>query len=169
MIEWTEMAVRLATATAAGALLGLNRDLHHKPIGVRTLGLVALATATVIVLADAHSDPGKFTDATSRVIQGVLTGIGFIGAGVIVHANQPYRVRGLTSAACAWFAACIGIACGAGDWRLVLTGLALAFILLTLGHPLERAFHKFRGHQQDTLDSETAIQDETNGSRSDQQ
>lgn len=168
MIEWTEIAARLATATLAGALLGLNRDLHHKPIGVRTLGLVALATATVIVLADGHSDPGKFTDATSRVIQGVLTGIGFIGAGVIVHANQPYRVRGLTSAACAWFAACIGIACGAGDWRLVLIALALAFVLLMFGHPLERAFHKFRGHASDTLDSETAVHDDANGSLSDQ-
>src|SRR5882724_1023659 len=109
MIEWSEIIARLGTATVAGGLLGLNRDLHRKPVGVRTLGLVGLATAIVIVLADGQSETGKFTDATSRVIQGVLTGIGFIGAGVIVHTERHYRVRGLTSAACAWFAACIGI------------------------------------------------------------
>ncbi len=153
-LEWTEIVLRLGTATLAGAALGLNRDLHHKPVGVRTLGLVGLATAIVIVLADGHSDPGKFTDATSRVIQGVLTGIGFIGAGVIVHTDRPYRVRGLTSAACAWFAACTGIISGAGEWRLVLIGLLMALLLLTFGGPLERWMHRFRDEPADTLDSD---------------
>ncbi len=160
MIEWTEIVLRLGTATVAGGLLGLNRDLHHKPVGVRTLGLVGLATAAVIVLADGHSEAGHFSDATSRIIQGILTGIGFIGAGVIVHTDHPYRVRGLTSAACAWFAACIGIICGAGEWRVVSIGLAFAFILLVCGGPIERSFHRFRGKEPATLDSEAAAHDE---------
>jgi putative Mg2+ transporter-C (MgtC) family protein len=156
MIEWTEIIARLGIATVAGGLLGLNRDLHHKPVGVRTLGLVGLATAIVIVLADGHSDTGKFTDATSRVIQGVLTGIGFIGAGVIVHTERHSRVHGLTSAACAWFAACIGIISGAGEWRLVLIGLAMAFALLLLGGPFERALHRFRmSHHATPIASDT--------------
>src|SRR2546430_17267793 len=71
----------------------------------------------VVVLADPSPDHMKITDAGSRVIQGILTGIGFLGAGVIVHAQNHFWVHGLTSAACTWFAACVGIACGVGQWR----------------------------------------------------
>jgi len=126
LLDWPEILLRLGVATLAGGLIGLNRDLQGKPIGLKTLGLVGLATAMVMVLADPSSDHAKITDAGSRVIQGILTGIGFLGAGVIVHTQHHFRVHGLTSAACTWFAACLGIACGAGQWRIV--GIALAAI-----------------------------------------
>jgi putative Mg2+ transporter-C (MgtC) family protein len=128
---------------ARGSLIGLNRDLHGKPIGLKTLGLVGLATAMVVLLAD-PSGAGNVSDPASRVIQGILTGIGFLGAGVIVRAEH-FRVRGLTSAACTWFSACVGIACGAGQWRIVAMALAIALILLTAGRRFERWLHRMLG------------------------
>lgn len=143
MMEWSEILLRLGVATLACGAIGLNRDLHGKPIGLRTLGLVGLATAVVVTFAMPQGpDPAHITDAVSRVIQGILTGIGFLGAGVIVHAEPQHKVRGLTSAACVWFAACIGVICGAGQWRLVTVGLAMALILLIAGGPLERRLHR---------------------------
>ena len=105
-----------------------------------TLGLLA-----VVLLALHAVQPGQFTDAVSRVIQGVLTGVGFLGAGVIVRQGDRSQVHGLTSAACAFFAACVGIVCGAGHWPIALTALALAFLLLTFGRRTERWLHHALG------------------------
>ena len=135
MPDWLEILLRLGAATLAGGLIGLNRDLHGKPIGLKTLGLVGLATAMVVLLADPAGDPARISEATSRIIQGILTGIGFLGAGVIVRAKHHFHVRGLTSAACTWLAACVGIACGVGQWRIVAVAIALAFILLDRRSP----------------------------------
>lgn len=142
MLDWTEILLRLGVATLASGAIGLNRDLHGKPIGIRTLGLVGLATATVVALANPHDVvPGPISDATSRVIQGVLTGIGFLGAGVIVHISNNTKVHGLTSAACVWFTASIGVVCGAGQWRLVAVALAIALCLLLVGGRVEKLLH----------------------------
>ena len=148
MLDWSETVLRLGIAALAGGALGMNRDLHGKPVGLRTLALVSLATAMVVVLADPLRD-GGFTDAGSRVIQGILTGIGFLGAGVIFHAEKHFRVRGLTSAACVWLTACIGILCGAGQWRIVIVALVIAFAVLLIGGPIERALHRVLGGRDD--------------------
>lgn len=148
-----EIALRLGAATVAAGAVGLNRDLHGKPIGVRTLGLVGLSTAVVVLLADAGIVRSDISDATSRVIQGILTGIGFLGAGVIVHGAPHKRVHGLTSAACVWFTACIGIVCGAGQWQLVLISGAFAILLLSVGRPIERVFHRWLGGRHEIDDS----------------
>src|SRR6478609_3025050 len=100
--DWLEIVLRLGVATLAGGLIGLNRDLHGKPIGLRTLGLVGLATAMVVLISNQSVEVARISDATSRVIQGILTGIGFLGAGVILRSAHHFRVRGLTSAACTW-------------------------------------------------------------------
>ena len=81
-----DILVRLGLAAIAGAAIGLNRDLHGKPTGVRTLGLVGLASA-LAVMAVGH---GSSSDA-SRVIQGIVTGIGFLGAGVIMKDGALYK------------------------------------------------------------------------------
>ncbi|GMP07192.1 MULTISPECIES: MgtC/SapB family protein [Bradyrhizobium] len=148
-MDWPEILLRLGTATLAGSAIGLNRDLHGKPIGLKTLGIVGLSTATVVLLAVQFAEPGKITDATSRVIQGILTGIGFLGAGVIVHESDRFRVRGLTSAACTFLAACLGIACGVGQWKIVLVALAFTFVLLTIGRRVERWLHRALGGKED--------------------
>ena len=144
-LDWSEILLRLAVATLAGSAIGLNRDLHGNPIGLKTLGIVGLSTATVVLLALQLAEPGKAVDATSRVIQGILTGIGFLGAGVIVHESDRFRVRGLTSAACTFLAACLGIVCGAGQWKIVAVALGLAFTVLTVGRRIEHQVHRMLG------------------------
>jgi putative Mg2+ transporter-C (MgtC) family protein len=148
LLDWTEIILRLCVAALAGGAIGLNRDLHGKPIGLKTLSLVSLATAMLLTLV--HSDDVRIvSDAGSRVVQGIVTGIGFLGAGVIVHAGGHFRVRGLTSAACTWLAACIG--CGLGQWRLVTVALVIAFAVLSVGKPLERWLHKRLGGKEEAL------------------
>ena len=133
-----EIAIRLGAAAGAGILIGLNRDLHNKPIGMRTLGLVAVGAAAVTIAT--IQVPGMFgnPDALSRVvqgiIQGVMAGISFIGAGVILCDHSKRVVHGLTTAATVWVTASIGIGCGLGAWRTaaVAVGIAL-FLLVGLG------------------------------------
>ena len=131
---------KLVAAALAGALLGLNRDLHHKPAGLRTHALVSLGSALTIVVVTGLADGTP--DALSRVVQGVLTGIGFVGAGVIMHHDAKHRVEGLTTAASIWVAAGIGIACGAAMWLAAALGLILTLAVLTFGGRIERAVER---------------------------
>jgi putative Mg2+ transporter-C (MgtC) family protein len=139
-----EIVLRLGAAVVIGGVLGLNRDLHGKPTGVRTLGLVALGSALIVIGASDLAAPGAADpNAVSRIVQGVLTGIGFLGAGVILHgAGDAHRVHGLTTAACTWLTACVGLICGTGNWRLLAVALPLVFLLLVVGGPVERWFHR---------------------------
>ena len=127
VLDWPDIVLRLGVATLAGGAIGLNRDLHGKPIGLRTLGLVSLATAMIVLVADPSGrvGGGPITDASSRVIQGILTGIGFLGAGVIIRSVRHPRIHGLTSAACTWLTACVGVAYGIGQWPIVSVALAI--------------------------------------------
>ena len=133
-LELTDVAMRLGAAALAGALIGINRDLAGKPIGVRTLGLVALGAGTVTVATVQVQGMAENADALSRVvqgiIQGVMAGISFIGAGVILRNAQTRTVEGLTTAASVWVTAALGIACGLGAWGTVALALAVALILL---------------------------------------
>ena len=129
-----EIFFRLLAATLVGGALGLNRDLHGKPTGVRTLGLVGLGSALAVM---AGSQIGGVGDA-ARVIQGIVTGIGFLGAGVIVRAGAGFHVQGLTTAACTWLTACFGVTCAVGDWRILAIGLVFAFAILIGGGPIEK-------------------------------
>ncbi len=150
MLEWTDVILRLAAATLIGAAIGLDRDLRGKPTGVRTMGIVALGSA-VIVLASQYPAHEMDIAAASRVMQGIITGIGFLGAGVILRNPSGGRVRGLTTAASIWLTACIGASCGAGAWPIVLTSALLVAILLTFGKSLEQAFER-RFPRDDTDD-----------------
>jgi putative Mg2+ transporter-C (MgtC) family protein len=143
LIDFAEAILRLGGATLIGAAIGLNRDLHGKPIGVRTLGLVGLASAMATFAIVTYGGDGRTVDAASRVMQGVMTGIGFLGAGVIVRRNIGDKVHGLTSAACAWTTACLGLVCGLAAWPIVATGVVLVFVLLVFGGPFERVCHRW--------------------------
>src|SRR5215510_3493509 len=103
---------RLLLATIFGAVIGLNREREGKPAGLRTHALVALgaATFTLVGLLLQSSDAA----APGRVLQGIVAGVGFIGAGVILHRQDARGVEGLTTAAAIWIAATIGVAAGAG-------------------------------------------------------
>ena len=152
LLDWSEIVLRLGVATLAGGAIGLNRDLHGKPVGLRTLGLVGLATAMVVLFCSQSTDAVRISDATSRVIQGILTGIGFLGAGVIFRADHHFRIRGLTSAACTWLTACMGILCGAGQWRIVAVAIVITFAVLITGGRLERWLHRALGGKEDSAE-----------------
>jgi putative Mg2+ transporter-C (MgtC) family protein len=151
--------VRLLLALACGAVIGLNRDLHRKSAGFRTFGLVSVGSAIVaLVITQASPDP----NAVSRVIQGVLTGIGFLGAGVILHQPTSSRVTGLTTAAAVWLTAGLGLACGLGEFPLALAGLAIAIVILIIGRPIELYLerilpvkHGKRGAAEESNDSDS--------------
>lgn len=126
-----DIVLRLAAAMGGGMLLGLNRDLHGKPTGMRTLGLVGLSSAAV-TLAAAAIDTGSHDMNTTlgHVMQGILTGIGFLGAGVILHDAPGIRVHGLTTAATVLVTAGLGIVFGVGEW--ITGGACLGLALFTL-------------------------------------
>ncbi|KPF96751.1 magnesium transporter [Rhodopseudomonas sp. AAP120] len=149
MLPFWDILLRLGVATLAGGLIGLNRDLKGKPIGMRTLALVGLACALLVAVAEQSLGQDRIGDPTSRVIQGILTGIGFLGAGVIVHTGSRNHVHGLTTAACVWLSACIGIACGSGHWLIVGVAFAIAFVVLIGGHAVESRLHRLLGGKQD--------------------
>jgi len=141
-MDTIEILTRLGIAAFAGAAIGLNRDIHGKPTGVRTLGLVSLGSA-LIVVAGMHLDSKGDGNEVSRVIQGIITGIGFLGAGVIVHQQENTVTRGLTTATCIWLTSGIGIICGLAAWRLLTISLLFVFLLLILGGPVEKAVHRW--------------------------
>ena len=137
-----DIALRLGSATVIGAAIGLNRDLHGKPTGIRTLGLVGMGAALVVLASmDFGLQPGVDTNPVSRAIQGVLTGIGFLGAGVIVRDSEGKRVQGHTTAALIWLTACLGIVCGMGAWRVAILAVVIVFALLVGGGAAERWLH----------------------------
>ena len=102
-VEWVDAAIRLTASVAVGMAIGLNRDLQNKPIGMRTLGLVSLGAAAISVATIQYQDLNDHPDALSRVvqglIQGIMGGISFIGAGVILRDARSRTVEGLTTAA----------------------------------------------------------------------
>jgi putative Mg2+ transporter-C (MgtC) family protein len=146
---WTEVMLRLLAATAAGSILGLNRELTQKPAGLRTHALVSLGSALVTVSALQLGVANNVThaDAASRVIQGVVAGIGFIGGGVILHADGR-NVRGLTTAATIWVAAALGISCGIGQWHIAGMAAGIALAVLVLGQFVERGLHRHKADDE---------------------
>ncbi|HKR12600.1 MAG TPA: MgtC/SapB family protein [Pyrinomonadaceae bacterium] len=119
--------LRVITATLLGAIIGFEREKAGKPAGLRTHILVCLGT-TIIVLACAGARMDL--DGLSRVIQGIVTGIGFIGAGSILKLDEKQDIQGLTTAAGIWMTAAIGIACGLGTLGLALISTGLTLIAL---------------------------------------
>ena len=135
----TDLVLRLVTAVLVGGLLGLNRDLHKKRAGLRTHALVTLgaAMATIAMLNGQMTDGSTNLDAVSRVLQGILTGIGFLGAGVILRDTEGH-VTGLTTAATIWVSAVLGTLCGLGHWLLIGLSSLLILGVLTVGGRLEK-------------------------------
>lgn len=147
-LDWADILLRLGTAAAAGMVLGINRDLQNKPIGARTLGLVSLGAAVVAVSSIQFPGMAENPDAASRVIQGiiqgVMTGISFVGAGVILRDAPAQSVQGLTTAATVWVTAAIGIACGLAAWRTVGVAVPIALALLFVVAWIEAILSRLR-------------------------
>jgi len=118
--------VRLTVAAALGAVLGFERQTEGKVTSARMHMIVALGAALVTFLG-AESDPAS----ASRVIQGVITGIGFLGAGAIMKEEQNERVHGLTTAASVWLTAGVGMAVGSGYLWPAVYGVGLGWVVLS--------------------------------------
>lgn len=152
--EFTRVVLRLLLAALLGGLLGFEREKKGKAAGVRTHMLVSMGAALFVLLA---SQGGMKDSELSRVIQGVIAGIGFLGAGTILKAEREEKVYGLTTAAGIWLTAAIGVAAGLGrestavlSTLLVLGVLALVPALLKDTEPQQEDKH----HADPKQDSE---------------
>jgi len=127
--QMISLVTRLLTAMILGALVGAQRESLGKPAGLRTDMLVAMGGALFVL---APLEAGMELDGVSRVIQGIVTGIGFIGAGAILKLHDKREIEGLTTAAGIWMTAAIGIAAGLGRWGLALVSTILTWITLSI-------------------------------------
>ncbi|MEH2271908.1 MAG: MgtC/SapB family protein [Nostoc sp.] len=144
--DWPHIALRLSLALLVGCLIGFNRQQGGRPAGMRTFMLVSMGAALFVMIplqAEGES-PYAATNALSRTIQGVATGIGFLGAGLILQESPRKsatpKVKGLTTAACVWTAAGLGAAIGCGLWQMGLLGGLLTLITLSGVKRLNHAF-----------------------------
>jgi putative Mg2+ transporter-C (MgtC) family protein len=135
-----DIAGRLALAAVLGAVIGFDRELLQKPAGMRTHALVALGTGLIALVSTLLTLPEAGADfaSPSRIIQGLVAGVGFIGGGVILRLESEQRVEGLTTAASVWVVAAIGIATGLGLWRSALITVVIAGSMLLLGRTMPR-------------------------------
>jgi putative Mg2+ transporter-C (MgtC) family protein len=146
MASAIRVAVRLSLAALFGAALGWERGRLGKTAGLRTHMLVSLGSALFVL---APLEAGAMAGDITRVIQGIATGIGFVGAGAIIKLEGQGLVKGLTTASSVWIAAAIGLSVGAGLLWVPLVGTILALLILeVLGRIEARLLHP---HHHDTL------------------
>jgi putative Mg2+ transporter-C (MgtC) family protein len=125
----TRILTRLLLAALLGGVLGYEREHQGKAAGIRTHMLVAIGAALFVLVPQ---QGGMLIADQSRVIQGIVTGIGFLGAGAIIKHRSEDDVKGLTTAAGVWLTAAIGIACGLGRESTAILSTALALIVLAI-------------------------------------
>jgi putative Mg2+ transporter-C (MgtC) family protein len=133
-----DLSLRLLLAAALGALIGVEREIHGHPAGMRTHLLVALGSATFTVLSIfAFGDPNRPGFDPSRIAAQIVSGIGFLGAGAIL--KEGATIRGLTTAASLWATAAVGLAAGAAQYPVAWTGaIIIIFSLWPLNRIAER-------------------------------
>lgn len=141
MISNAEIVTRLLLGALLGGIIGFERQHHGRPAGFRTHLLVCVASALIMVVSEyyhylASFDPAYVRVDPGRIAAGAITGIGFIGAGVIVKAGV--NVHGLTTAACLWIVAAIGLALGGGLYLAAATACVITLVSLWLLEKLER-------------------------------
>jgi len=128
------VVIRVIAAVVLGGFLGIERERAGKPAGFRTHMLVCLGTALVVL---ACTEVKMSLDGLSRVIQGIVTGIGFVGAGSILKLSESREIKGLTTAAGLWMTAIIGISVGLGALGLAVIGTLLTLVVLGLEHVVD--------------------------------
>jgi putative Mg2+ transporter-C (MgtC) family protein len=142
--QLVHVLIRLIAATLLGAVIGIQRERAGKPAGLRTHMLVTLGTAVFVL---ACSGVGMSSDALSRVIQGIVTGIGFIGAGSILKLSEEREVQGLTTAAGVWMTAAVGVAVGLGSLGVALLSTLFTLIILSFASRVEHQVDEQRAEQ----------------------
>ncbi len=127
--QFVRFSIRLVIAAGLGALIGFEREKAGKAAGLRTHILVTLGTCVFVLAGIGY---GMNSDGLSRVIQGIVTGIGFIGAGSILKLNHEKDIQGLTTSAGIWMAAAVGVAVGLGELGLALLATIVSVVVLAL-------------------------------------
>lgn len=127
--QMMRVIIRMTAAALLGAVVGIQRERAGKPAGLRTHMLVALGAALFVI---APLEFGMSASDLSRVIQGLTTGIGFIGAGAILKLSEERKIEGLTTAAGIWMTAAIGVAAGLGRWGSAAVGVVMVWIILAI-------------------------------------
>lgn len=125
--EFATVIVRLVAAAILGAIVGIQREQAGKPAGIRTHMLVSMGGALTVI---ASLEIGMNTDGISRVIQGLVTGIGFIGGGAILKLEKQHQIEGLTTAAGIWMTTAVGITAGLGRLGAAALGAVLTLVIL---------------------------------------
>jgi putative Mg2+ transporter-C (MgtC) family protein len=141
----TRLVLRLLVAAVIGAALGWKREERGKAAGLRTYMLVAVGAALFVVVPQ---QAGMSEAAISRIVQGLLAGIGFLGGGSILKLTGEHRVEGLTTAAGIWVTAGLGTAAGLGRETSALLGAALAFVILSGVRRIEPWLDRARKKQE---------------------
>jgi putative Mg2+ transporter-C (MgtC) family protein len=131
------VALKLLTAMLCGGAIGFERELSRKPAGLRTNVLICMGAALYMIVSR-HIGGSAPSGDPGRLAAQVVTGIGFLGAGVILHHPTEGKVHGLTTAATIWVTASLGILCGLAAWRTVTVAILLTVVLLTTGGPFEK-------------------------------
>lgn len=135
-LSYMELGIRLLMSLIIGIIIGLEREMHHKAAGLRTSVLICLG-ATVFTLVSLTFRGASGVVDPSRVAAGIVTGIGFLGAGTIIQTRG--SVHGLTTAASIWVMAALGLAVGIGYYSLAIIGAVLSVIVLNPFMMIERA------------------------------
>ncbi len=149
-MEIQEVLMRLILASVLGGLIGLERQIKHHPAGLRTNTLVCIGAAVTMILAELlgvkqFESYGVISDP-SRIAGQVISGIGFLGAGTIIHSNS--HIKGLTTAASLWTVACIGLVAGSGYYLFAAAITAIVFIVLyTYGAIINKTIKNHQMHK----------------------
>jgi putative Mg2+ transporter-C (MgtC) family protein len=150
-VDLADLGLRLLAAVAVGVMIGLDREWRGKAVGIRTLALVALGAAlvclTTVHLRILEDEPQAISRVVQGVIEGVMTGIGFLGAGAVLRDREGDVIEGLTTAATVWVTAALGIACALASWRVVALGVGLTLVVLVVLHPLDLLIEKLRARR----------------------
>lgn len=136
-MDMITIIIRVAVSIGIGGLIGLERELEHKPAGLRTIILVCLGSTIFMLIG---YELGFMGSELSRIVAGVVTGIGFLGAGAIIRARG--EVYGLTTAATIWLASGLGLAIGAGYYMLAIIACISVLVVLRLLGIVEKAINR---------------------------
>jgi putative Mg2+ transporter-C (MgtC) family protein len=133
--QFARIVIRLLMAMLLGGIVGFQREHTGKPAGLRTHMLVSLGAALFVI---SSAESGMTSADLSRVIQGLATGIGFLGGGAILKLSEEHKIRGLTSAAAIWMTAAIGVAVGLGRLWIAILSMLLTWFILAVVENIER-------------------------------
>jgi putative Mg2+ transporter-C (MgtC) family protein len=138
MADLMSMLGRLGMAVLVGGLVGMERRVHGRWADLRTYVFVSMAAAIFVIVGE-YAVPGERADI-SRIIQGIATGVGFLGAGTILKLSEQVEIKGITTASSIWLAAALGTASGLRLYLVALVGAVLSLLVLIVLRPVEKKF-----------------------------